>query len=67
MEKFDVRACDSTFLVDATEQLLVARKRLAWSYVFGYYLSLDEQRKTLRSLFEFVRQPRSALHAHCRN
>ena len=40
-EKFNVRAADTKFLQEATQQLLENRRALQWSYVYGYYLRLN--------------------------
>jgi len=56
MGRFDVRATDTKFLVEATEQLLKNRRVLQWSYVYGYYLSNDEPRKQEKNLYEYLQE-----------
>jgi len=53
-EKFDVRAADTKFLKEATEQLLENRRVLQWSYVFGFYL--DKAKTAERNLFEYLQE-----------
>jgi len=54
LEKFSVRAQDTKFLMEATEQLLRNRRVLQWSYVFGYYL--DRKKETEKNLFEYLQE-----------
>jgi len=43
-EKFDVRAADTKFLREATDQLLENRRVLQWSYCYGFYLEKTKKR-----------------------
>eukprot|EP01089_Gocevia_fonbrunei_P016035 TRINITY_DN4881_c0_g2_i1.p1 TRINITY_DN4881_c0_g2~~TRINITY_DN4881_c0_g2_i1.p1 ORF type:complete len:511 (-),score=87.18 TRINITY_DN4881_c0_g2_i1:29-1561(-) len=54
MNKFDVRAADTKFMMEATEQLLHNRNVLQWSYVYGFYLQDD--RKTEKNLYEYLQE-----------
>jgi ariadne-1 len=54
MDKFKVRAQDTTFLGEATEQLLANRKVLKWSYVYGYYLKKTHTKE--RQLYEYLQE-----------
>jgi len=56
MDKFDVRAVDTRFLMDATNQLIANRRVLQWSYVYGFYLSLDKARATEKNLYEYLQE-----------
>jgi len=51
--KFTVRAQDTKFLREATEQLIMNRRVLMWSYVYGFYLKDKEAEK---KLFEFLQE-----------
>jgi ariadne-1 len=55
MAKFDVRAADTKFLMEATEQLLNNRRVLQWSYVYGFYLS-DPTKSAEKNLFEYLQE-----------
>jgi len=55
MTKFDVRAADTKFLMEAAEQLLSNRKVLQWSYVYGFYLD-DPAKKAEKNLFEYLQE-----------
>eukprot|EP01121_Diplochlamys_sp_Union-15-3_P018346 TRINITY_DN6656_c0_g2_i1.p1 TRINITY_DN6656_c0_g2~~TRINITY_DN6656_c0_g2_i1.p1 ORF type:complete len:503 (+),score=81.00 TRINITY_DN6656_c0_g2_i1:99-1607(+) len=54
VDKFGVRAQDTKFLMEATEQLLKNRRVLQWSYVFGFYL--DKKKTAEKSLFEYLQE-----------
>lgn len=54
LEKFDVRAQDTKFLMEATEQLLDNRRALQFSYVMGYYL--DKTKEAEKNLFEYLQE-----------
>lgn len=63
MEKFDVRNADTKFLAEATEQLMVNRRVLQWSYVYGYYISLESKSKRAakeveaeKNLYEYLQE-----------
>lgn len=56
MEKFDVRAADTKFLMEATCQLIANRRVLQWSYVYGFYLSLDKGRVAEKNLYEYLQE-----------
>jgi len=56
MEKFDVRAVDTKFLMEATNQLIANRRVLQWSYVYGFYLSLDKARAAEKNLYEYLQE-----------
>jgi len=53
-ERFDVRAADTKYLREATEQLMENRRVLMWSYVFGFYL--DKTKNAERNLFEYLQE-----------
>jgi len=53
-EKFDVRAADTKFLREATDQLLENRRVLQWSYCYGFYL--DKTKNAERNLFEYLQE-----------
>jgi ariadne-1 len=53
-EKFEVRAADTKFLREATEQLLENRRVLRWSYVYGFYLPRGKNSE--RNLFEWLQE-----------
>ena len=56
-EKFNVRAADTKFLQEATQQLLENRRALQWSYVYGYYLRLNSCHGSAeRNLFEYLQE-----------
>jgi len=55
MNKFDVRAADTKFIMEATEQLLNNRRVLQWSYVYGFYLD-GNKKKVEKNLFEYVQE-----------
>eukprot|EP01125_Pyxidicula_operculata_P012799 TRINITY_DN4210_c0_g2_i1.p2 TRINITY_DN4210_c0_g2~~TRINITY_DN4210_c0_g2_i1.p2 ORF type:complete len:515 (+),score=125.77 TRINITY_DN4210_c0_g2_i1:1636-3180(+) len=50
----NVRAQDTNFLKDATEQLLSNRRVLKWSYVYGFYL--DKSKTSEKNLFEYLQE-----------
>jgi len=52
--KFNIRSQDTKFLTEATEQLLVNRRVLEWSYVYGYYS--DKTNVTEKNLFEYLQE-----------
>lgn len=52
MEQFSVRAQDTKFLMEATEQLLANRRCLKYSYIYGYYLKGSSE----KSLFEYLQE-----------
>jgi ariadne-1 len=54
MDLFKVRAQDTNFLTEATEQLLANRKVLRWSYVYGFYLNKGDSQE--RQLFEYLQE-----------
>lgn len=54
IDKFKVRAQDTTFLGEATEQLLANRKVLKWSYVYGYYLNKKGVKEL--QLFQYLQE-----------
>lgn len=54
MDIFRVRQQDTIFLSEAINQILVARKTLKWSYVFGYYL--DKRNVKEKNLFEYLQE-----------
>jgi len=54
MDKFKVRAQDTIFLGEATEQLLSNRKVLMWSYVYGYYINKANKREL--NLFQYLQE-----------
>jgi len=54
LEKFDVRAQDTKFLSEATEQLINNRRVLQFSYVMGYYL--DKSKPAEKNLFEYLQE-----------
>jgi len=95
MEKFDVRAVDTRFMMEATNQLIAVRSSppppqteffefvflslplfkvtgwtnllvfiysyqnrrvLQWSYVYGFYLSLDKTRTAEKNLYEYLQE-----------
>jgi len=56
MEKFDVRAADTKFLLEATEQLINNRRVLQWSYVYGYYLDQDKSRVNEKNLYVYLQE-----------
>jgi len=53
-EKFDVRAADTKFLREATDQLLENRRVLQWSYCYGFYL--EKTKNAERNLFEYLQE-----------
>jgi len=53
LAKFEVRSQDTKFLLEATEQLLMNRRVLEYSYVYGYYLDKKSQE---RNLFEYLQE-----------
>jgi len=54
MDKFKVRAQDTTFLLEATEQLLSNRKVLKWSYVYGFYINKKNTKEL--NLFQYLQE-----------
>jgi len=54
LEKFDVRSQDTKFLMEATEQLILNRRTLQYSYVMGYYL--DKSKTAEKNLFEYLQE-----------
>lgn len=54
LEKFDVRSQDTKFLMEATEQLILNRRTLQYSYVMGYYL--DRTKVAEKNLFEYLQE-----------
>jgi ariadne-1 len=54
LDLFQVRAQDTQFLKEATEQLLDDRRVLKWSYVYGFYL--DKSNNKERNLFEYLQE-----------
>ena len=58
MGKFDVRAADTKFIMEATEQLLNNRRVLQWSYVYGYYCGTDKKDAAgaEKNLFEYLQE-----------
>lgn len=54
LAKFDVRSQDTKFLMEATEQLIVNRRVLEYSYVMGYYL--DKSKTAEKNLFEYLQE-----------
>jgi ariadne-1 len=56
MEKFDVRAADTKFLLEGTEQLINNRRVLQWSYVYGYYLDQDKSRASEKNLYVYLQE-----------
>jgi len=56
LEKYEVRATDTKFLTDATEQLIANRLVLQWSYVMGYYNIVDGVKPAERNLFEYLQE-----------
>jgi ariadne-1 len=53
-ERFDVRAADTKYLREATEQLMENRRVLMWSYAFAFYL--DKTKNAERNLFEYLQE-----------
>jgi len=56
MEKFDVRAADTKFLMESTEQLINNRRVLQWSYVYGFYLGSDASKAAEKNLYEYLQE-----------
>jgi len=54
LDKFDVRSQDVKFLIEATEQLILNRRVLQYSYCMGYYL--DKSRQAEKNLFEYLQE-----------
>lgn len=54
LQKFDVRAQDTKFLSDATEQLIHNRRVLQYSYVMGFFL--DKTKVAEKNLFEYLQE-----------
>jgi len=54
LQRFGVRSADTKFLHEATEQLLVCRRVLEFSYVYGFYLAETTGRE--RELFEYLQE-----------
>lgn len=54
LERFDVRSQDTKFLMEATEQLILNRRALQYSYVMGYYL--DKTKSAEKNLFEYLQE-----------
>jgi len=54
VEKLGVRAQDTVFLKEATEQLIECRRVLKNSYIYGFYL--DKSKKAEKSLYEYLQE-----------
>jgi len=54
VEKLGVRAQDTVFLREATEQLIECRRVLKNSYIYGFYL--DKSKKAEKSLYEYLQE-----------
>jgi len=52
-ERFNLRASDTTFLVEATKQLLKNYRALEFSYIYGFYFDKGEKE---RSLFLYLQE-----------
>jgi len=52
LDKFSVRAQDTNFLKEATEQLINNRRVLKNSYIYGYYKTTSPE----KNLFEYLQE-----------